>query len=177
MVKPQSMDLQPTLRSNLLLCRPLLASDYDALFEVARDPLVWEQHPARDRHKETVFASFFREALECAGTLAVVDRNLDVMIGSSRFHGYDPSASEVEIGWTFLARSHWGGRYNGELKRLMLAHAFQSVDSVVLLVGPDNVRSQHAVEKIGGVRDGTRNDGSGMESLVYRVTPSFKGLS
>jgi N-acetyltransferase len=177
MVKPQLMDLQPTLRSRLLLCRPLLASDYNGLYEVARDPLLWEQHPATDRYKETVFASFFREALNCAGTLAVLDRTRNVMIGSSRFHGYDRSASEVEIGWTFLARSHWGGRYNGELKRLMLAHAFQSVESVVLLVGQDNIRSQHAVEKIGGVRDGTRNDGAGMESLVYRVTPSFKGLS
>jgi RimJ/RimL family protein N-acetyltransferase len=43
-----------------------------------------------------------------------------LVIGSSRFHGYSEERSEVEIGWTFLARSHWGGRYNGELKRLML---------------------------------------------------------
>lgn len=175
MDKSQPMDLQPTLSGKLLRCRPLLASDYDDLFEVARDPLLWEQHPVKDRHREAVFASFFREALDCAGTLAVLDRACGGMIGSSRFHGYDRSASEVEIGWTFLARTHWGGKYNGELKCLMLAHAFQFVDSVVFLVGPDNLRSQRAVEKIGGIRDGTTYDGSGMENLVYRVTPGFSG--
>jgi len=73
------------------------------------------------------------------------------VIGSSRFHGYDPDRSEVEIGWTFLARSRWGGVYNGEMKRLMLRHAFRFVNSVIFAVGRANVGSQKAVEKIGGV--------------------------
>ncbi len=71
---------------------------------------------------------------------------------------------------TFLARSHWGGRYNGEMKRLMLRHAFRFVNSVVFLIGPQNLRSQKAIEKIGGVRAGSRRDESGRESFVYRIT-------
>ena len=51
---------------------------------------------------------------------------------------------EIEIGWTFLARSHWGGTYNGEMKQLMLRHAFKFVNSVIFLVGPQNLRSQRA---------------------------------
>jgi RimJ/RimL family protein N-acetyltransferase len=94
------------------------------------------------------------------------------VIGSSRFHGYDSEKSEIEIGWTFLARSRWGGVYNREMKQLMLRHAFRFVKSVVFLVGPDNVRSQRAMEKIGGVRAGSRTDGGGRESLVYRITAS-----
>ena len=104
------------------------------------------------------------------GALAVFDRATGAMIGSSRYNAYDPIAREVEIGWTFLARSNWGGRYNGEMKSLMLRHAFRFVESVVFLIGPQNVRSQRAIERIGGVRVGTRPDGRGGISVVYQIT-------
>ena len=113
---------------------------------------------------------FFREALESGGALVAVDTSDGRIIGSSRFHGYDSQRSEIEIGWTFLARSHWGGRHNGEMKRLMLHHAFRFVDRVVFLVGLENLRSQRAVEKIGGVRIGSRPDSAGRESIVYEIT-------
>lgn len=91
------------------------------------------------------------------------------MIGSFRYHGYDPAESVVEIGWTFLARSHWGGRYNRELKRLMLEHAFRFVDRVAFLVGHTNLRSQRAVEKLGALRVGSRPDASGNQSYLYQL--------
>ena len=163
-------DFQPVLKGKLLELRPLRAHDFDDLFAVAADPLIWEQHPASDRYEEGRFRVFFREALESGGALVAIDTRDGRVIGSSRFHGYDADSSEVEIGWTFLARSHWGGRYNGEMKRLMLEHAFKFVDSVVFLVGLDNRRSQRAVEKIGGVRVGSRPDASGRESFVYEIT-------
>jgi RimJ/RimL family protein N-acetyltransferase len=164
-----SFDLQPVLKGELLELRPLRAADYPELFAVAADPLIWEQHPSSDRYKEEVFRVFFRQALESGGALIAIDRKDGRVIGSSRFHGYDAVRSEVEIGWTFLARSHWGGVYNGEMKRLMLEHAFQFVDRVLFVVGPQNRRSQRAVEKIGGVRVGSRPDASGRESFVYQI--------
>jgi RimJ/RimL family protein N-acetyltransferase len=162
-------ELQPSLRGDLVELRPLGAADFRDLYAVAADPLLWEQHPCKDRYQEEVFKAFFREALASGGALVALDRKDGRVIGSSRYHGYDEAKSEVEIGWTFLARSHWGGAYNGEMKRLMLRHAFRFVTSVVFLVGPHNYRSQRAVEKIGGVRAGARLDGSGRESLVYRI--------
>jgi RimJ/RimL family protein N-acetyltransferase len=165
-------DPQPDLTGDLLELRPLRAEDYQDLFAVAADPLIWEQHPCKDRCQEEVFKAFFREALESGGALLALDRKDSRAIGSSRFHGYDEGKSEIEIGWTFLARSHWGGIYNREMKRLMLRHAFRFVTSVIFLVGPHNFRSQRAVEKIGGVRAGSRVDGSGRESLVYRIETS-----
>src|SRR5205823_8450282 len=131
-------DLQPHLKGDLLELRPLRADDWADLFAVASDPLIWEQHPSKDRYQEEVFRAFFGEALESGGALVAIDRTDGRVIGSSRFHGYDEDKSEVEIGWTFLARSHWGGAYNGEMKRLMLRHAFRFVRSVVFLVGPHN---------------------------------------
>jgi len=165
-------DLQPLLRGERLELRPLREDDFDALYAVASDPLIWEQHPVRDRYVREVFTTFFREAMDSGGALAAVDRADGRIIGSSRFNGFDPERRVVEIGWTFLARSHWGGATNGEMKALMLGHAFRFVDSVLFVIGPDNLRSQRAVEKVGAVRVGRRLDDTGLDSLVYRITAS-----
>lgn len=162
-------DLQPTLTGTLLALRPLREEDFDALYAVASDPLIWAQHPARDRCELDVFTAFFREALDSRCALIATDCRDGRVIGSSRFHGYDEDAGEIEIGWTFLARSHWGGAYNGEMKRLMLQHAFRFVRRVIFLVGPGNLRSQKALEKIGGIRVGTGVDAGGRPSVVYEI--------
>lgn len=169
----EEFELQPHLVGDLLEVRPLRPDDWECLFAVAADPLIWEQHPAHDRYREEVFKEFFREALASGGALLVIDRKTRNIIGSSRYFGFDPQQREVEIGWTFLARSYWGGRYNGELKRLMLDHAFKFVDCVVFLIGPANVRSQKAVEKIGGVMAERREKmigGKPVEQVVYQIT-------
>jgi len=162
-------ELQPVLKGELLELRPLRADDFDPLFAVASDPLIWEQHPARDRYREDVFREFFREALQSGGALIALDARDGGVIGSSRFHGYDEEKRQVEIGWTFLARSHWGGRFNREMKQLMLRHAFRFVERVVFLVGVRNLRSRRAVEKIGGVLRETRRDVGGREIVVYEI--------
>jgi N-acetyltransferase len=162
-----ALDLQPNLKGELIELRPLTSEDWNDLFSVASDPLIWEQHPESDRYKEEVFKVFFREALESGGAFAVIDRKSQQIIGSTRFYGYAPEKSEIEIGWTFLARRYWGGHYNREMKKLMLDHAFKFVESVVFYVGQDNIRSQKATEKVGGIKNGTmkRVDQSGRSSL------------
>ena len=167
-----AFDFQPMLQGELLTLRPLRPDDFEALFSVAADPLIWEQHPASDRCQDGPFRVFFDEGLRSGGALVACDARDGRIIGSSRFHAYDEARSEVEIGWTFLARAYWGGRYNGEMKRLMLHHAFRFVEHVVFLVHPRNRRSQRAVEKIGGVRIGTRQGGSGREALLYEISAS-----
>ena len=168
-IQHMDFEYQPVLKGELVELRPLRADDYEALYAVASDPGIWEQHPAVDRYQEAVFREFFQEALACGGTLVAVDAEDGRVIGSSRFHDYDAGRREVEIGWTFLARSHWGGRYNGEMKRLMCEHAFAFVDSVVLLIGMENTRSQRAAERLGATRAGTRPDAGGRRSWVYHI--------
>jgi N-acetyltransferase len=165
-----SFDLQPHLKGKLLELRPLALGDWDELFAVASDPLIWEQHPERDRYKEDVFRVFFNDALKSGGAFVIIDRQTQHIIGSTRFYGYDPEKSEIEIGWTFLARKYWGGRYNAEMKRLLLNHAFKFVESVVFFVGEDNVRSQKAMEKVGAIKNGmaTRTYGN------FPPTPNIK---
>jgi RimJ/RimL family protein N-acetyltransferase len=165
-----TFDLQPTLRGDLLHLRPLRQDDYDALFAVASDPLIWEQHPVPDRYKPEVFEDFFKIAMASGGALAVIDNQTGHIIGSSRYANLKPEKSEIEIGWTFLARAFWGGVYNREMKQLMLRHAFQFVRHVVFLIGPRNLRSRRAMEKIGGTPLETIIDDFGREAVIYRIS-------
>ena len=173
-IEPAVFDLQPILRGRLVVLRPLKPEDFSDLYAVARDPLIWEQHPAKNRHTEPVFIEFFRKALASGGALLAIDAKDSKVIGSSRFYGYNREKSEIEVGWTFLARSHWGGAYNGEMKQLMLRHAFQFVQTVIFLVGIQNARSQKALEKIGAIRVGSRLDAEGRESFVYQIRAAIR---
>jgi RimJ/RimL family protein N-acetyltransferase len=168
------MELQPALRGDLIELRPLRPDDYDAVFAAASDPLIWEQHPDRERYKPEIFREYFQSGLDSGGAFAIVERASGRIIGSSRYWNYKPEESEIEIGWTFLERKYWGGAYNRELKLLMLRHAFRFVERVVLIVGEHNVRSQRAVEKIGGKRERTElragRDGVERGNVVFGIT-------
>jgi RimJ/RimL family protein N-acetyltransferase len=142
-------ELQPTLQGKHLHLRPLVPEDFDELFAVASDPLIWELHPESTRYQRPVFEKFFAAAIASRGALAVIDASTGAMIGSSRYCDFDVWGN-IEIGYTFLARKYWGGSYNRELKSLMLEHAFRFVDEVIFYVGESNLRSRRAVEKIGG---------------------------
>ena len=170
------LDRQPVLEDERLLLRPLCADDWDALFAVASDPLVWQQHPAHDRWQESVFRTFFADALANRGALIAIDKATGAVIGSSRFQRLDEvGGGSVEIGWTFLARSHWGGRFNPAMKRLMLAHALASVGECRFLVGESNTRSRRALETIGARLTDRREervmaDGTVIPHLTYVIT-------
>ena len=166
-------DLQPVLTGTLVELRPLRAEDFEDLYAVASDPAIWEQHPNNDRYKVGVFREFFDGAMASGGGFVVIERATGRIIGSSRYHDYDEQRSAIEIGWTFLARAYWGGAYNGEMKRLMLDHAFGFCDRVVFTVGENNIRSQKAVKKIGGLLIGTEDrpglDGTVRCNLVFAI--------
>ena len=164
-----TLELQPTLRGELVNLRPLRTTDFPALFAVACDPLIWEQHPASDRYQEPVFRKFFDDGIASGGALLIEDAKTQAVIGSSRYAGYSPAASEVEIGWTFLSRTHWGGPCNAAVKSLMLAHAFEAVDVVVFNVGAQNMRSQKAVLKLGAILEGPITVG-GTPGVCFRLS-------
>jgi RimJ/RimL family protein N-acetyltransferase len=143
------MNLQPTLKGKLLTLRPLKQEDFEALCKVASDPLIWEQHPEKNRSERPIFEKFFQKGVESQGALIAVDNKTGEIIGTSRYHDFIPANKTVEIGYTFLAKRCWGIGFNSEMKQLMLSHAFQFVNEVFFLVGEDNKRSRLAVEKLG----------------------------
>ncbi len=145
-------NLQPTLENELVLVRPLQADDFQELYEVAKDPKIWELHQNPDRYTLPVFKLFFQEAMDSNGAFAVVEKATGSIIGSSRFKQHPSAIEAVEIGWTFLGRNYWGGKYNASFKGLMIEYAFRYFEYIVFQVNKLNYRSQRAVEKLGGDR-------------------------
>jgi N-acetyltransferase len=169
-----SFDLQPTLEDEIVILRPLGEEDLEDLYLVASDPLIWEQHPSKDRCRRDVFELFFNDGIASGGAFGVIDKKTGQMIGSTRFHFVKEAENAIEIGWTFLARAFWGGHYNHAMKRLMMDYAFQFVDNILFYIDENNLRSQRAVEKIGGQRitalDGVRLEVRPNASVIYHIT-------
>lgn len=146
-------NLQPALlEDEITKLVPLQESDFDALYKVASDPLIWEQHPMKDRYKIEVFRSFFDAAINSKSAFLILDKKTNEIVGNTRYYDYNPERSSIAIGFTFIARKFWGGLYNKSNKKLLIDYAFQHVDSVLFHIGADNIRSQKAVAKLGGLK-------------------------
>jgi len=149
-----AVDLQPILSDYLITLRPLRLDDFESLYAVASDPLLWEQHPCRDRYKRDVFQTLFTDRLKTKGALVVCDNNSGKkIVGSSGYYQFE--GDSIVIGYTFLSRARWGGAYNRSLKGLMLDHAFEYVPKVRFHIADSNLRSQKAIEKLGANRIGS----------------------
>lgn len=153
-------DLQPVLQNDFVSIRPLVENDYEVVYKMASDPLIWEQHPVRDRYKKEVFDKYFEGALESKGALIVYNNRTKQPIGCTRFYDLNKKTDSISIGYTFLTRDHWVGTYNSALKSLMINHAFTFVSRIIFMVGVNNIRSQKAVEKLGATKVGE-------EEVVY----------
>ena len=143
------MNLQPFLENDTVQLIPLQASDFEGLFQVAADPLIWEQHPNKNRYQRTVFQNFFDGALLSKGAFIIKDKETNTIIGSTRFYDWNSEEKSILIGYTFYGRNYWGSKYNPIIKKMMLDYAFQFVDHVYFHVGAENIRSQIAMERLG----------------------------
>lgn len=153
-MRTSRINFQPSLQDSLVIARPLLETDFDSLYLAASDPLIWEQHPNKNRYRQEVFQNYFTGAMESGGALLVKDAQTNAVIGSSRYSDYEEATNTVSIGYTFFVRSHWGTGHNYALKRLMLEHVFQYVDTVAFYIGAVNKRSQISLERFGAIKTG-----------------------
>ena len=170
-----TFDKQPRLEGKTVRLRPLAVKDFDGLYAVASDPLLWALHPASNRYQRPVFQKLFDESIASGGAMVVVDKASGAIIGSSRYNLRDSEPNNVEIGWSYLARSYWGGATNGEVKALLLNHAFRFVDAVNFRVGETNLRSRRAMEKIGGKLIDQREeldmpDGTKVIHVIFQIS-------
>lgn len=148
------MNLQQGLKNHFVTLEPLKDTDFERLYAVASDPLIWEQHPNKDRYKREVFEVFFKGAIESKGAYLIFDNHTNALIGSSRYYDLNKEKSMITIGYTFFARSHWGGAYNRATKEAMMEHAFAHVNEIRFHIGAVNRRSQKAIERLGAEKIG-----------------------
>lgn len=164
------MNLQPILSNEEIVLIPLVNEDFEALYYIASDKLLWEQHPNNDRYKKEVFEDFFKKAIESKGAFTIFEKTTNKIVGSTRFYDLEQESKSVFIGFTFIDRKFWGSSLNGIVKKLMIDYAFQFVDSVKFHVGETNYRSQKAVEKLGALKIGTiQKENSEIVNWIYEL--------
>ncbi|MDG2442600.1 MAG: GNAT family N-acetyltransferase [Luminiphilus sp.] len=135
------------------------SSDFDPLYEVARNPVVWEQHPEKNRWRRLIFSAFFRGAMENnLGCFTIRYQTAGVVIRSTRFYSHDALGGAVRLGYTFLSPAYWGSGGNQETKEVLLEYAFTIVEKVYFDIGKENFRSRKAVEKLGAVESTDKED-------------------
>jgi RimJ/RimL family protein N-acetyltransferase len=171
------LNLQPKhLQNEWVQLVPLQVTDFEVLYAVAADPLIWEQHPNKLRYKQEVFQNYFDGAIQSKGAFLILETKSKKVIGSSRFYDYNEKDSSLLIGYTFIGRNFWGKKYNQALKKCMLDYAFQHVNSVYFHIGACNIRSQKAIEKIGAIKVDEQNVSYHGEentlNYIYKITKS-----
>ena len=149
-----NFDIQPVLNNDQVILYPLQEDDFEALYAVASDPRIWEQHPNKDRWKEDVFRTFFAGAIQSKGAFKILDKPTGKIIGSTRMYDYNEQESSIMIGYTFFATDCWGKGINLSVKALMLDYLFQFITKVYFQIGAHNIRSQVAIGRLGAKKVG-----------------------
>ncbi|MBK7873626.1 MAG: GNAT family N-acetyltransferase [Saprospiraceae bacterium] len=157
--------IQPVLENDTILLRPLENEDFEALYQVASDPKIWEQHPNKDRWREEVFRVYFEGAMQSKGAFKIIDKATGQIAGSTRIYDYNEEENSILIGYTFYARVYWGKGVNLLAKALMLDYLFQYVSKVGFHIGAENIRSQIAIGRLGAKKVGE-------QEIAYYGEPS-----
>jgi len=139
---------------------PLELRHIDPLYEATSDPAVWTYMPMRIQTADDMLA-LVTDALAARQSghefpFVIIDQQKGKVVGSTRFLDISPANRSLEIGWTWLAPAAWRTSINTEAKYLLLRHCFESLRTIRVQFKTDsrNTRSQQAIERIGGVREG-----------------------
>lgn len=160
-----NINIQPVLEDEAVCLSPLQADDFEALYQVASDPLIWEQHPNKNRWQRAAFSIFFEGALQSGGALKITDTATGRIAGCTCFYDLVPEKDSIMIGYTFLARSYWGTGLNTQVKKMMMDYIFRYVSRIYFHVGASNKRSLVAIERLGAVK-------TGEEEIAYFGEPA-----
>lgn len=179
------MRIEPvTLSGKLVRVEPLEQHHTEALYNAGQDAVIWSYMPTRVhniRDMETaVKAALDHREKGTQFPFIVIDQASGEIVGSTRFLEISPQDRNLEIGWTWYSPSVWRTGINTETKYLLLQHCFETLDTIRVQFKTHhlNTRSQKAIERIGGVKEGIlRNhrilaDGSIRHSVYYSIIDS-----
>ena len=132
--------------------KKLKISDFNSLYDVGKNPSIWEQHPENDRWKIEKFKNYFNNGIQNEfGIYGIFDKKENRLIGSSRYYDYNKLKLSIKVGFTFLIPEYWGTSANYQIKVLLLTEAFKNLKKVYFDIGFNNLRSRKAIEKLGAV--------------------------
>ena len=168
-----------TLAFNGVRLEPLDHGHADGLRAAARDGELWKLRITSVPEPENVQA-YIATALEMRPArlaFAVIDIPSGEIVGTTSFHDIVPAIGRVEIGYTWYAKSRQRSHVNTSCKRMLLAHAFDTLGCAVVGFRTDNFNhaSQAAIERLGAKKDGVirhhapRRDGTVRDTVMYSI--------
>lgn len=159
-------NLQPILENENIALLPLQEDDFEALYAVASDPKIWEQHPNKNRWQRDAFQNYFEGAITSKGALKIIDKTTGEIAGATRIYFDKDFADAAFIGYTFFATKYWGEGINHQVKKLMIDYLLQYVSQVLFQIGANNLRSQVSIGRLGAKKIGE-------QEVAYYGEPSL----
>ncbi|MCF6136330.1 GNAT family N-acetyltransferase [Pseudalkalibacillus berkeleyi] len=170
-----------TLEGKRVTIRPMEMTDVDALYEAGNDPAIWDYMP-KDIKTRSDMEALVHEALQAKETgkefpFVIHDHKQQKLVGSTRFLDISEPNRHLEIGWTWLSTSVWRTPVNTQCKYLLLKHCFENLSTIRVQLKTDerNIRSQNAIDRIGGIREGVlrkariMHDGHERNTVYYSI--------
>lgn len=168
-----------TLEGEYVRLKPLRIDHLPALYKVGLNESIWKWTAnvvasSKDLEKYVCKAIVERE-LGTALPFVTIERSSGTIVGSTRFGNIDVFTRKAEIGWTWINPKWQRTAINTEAKLLMLTHAFEVWDCirVELKTDANNKKSQRAIRRIGGVKEGVLRNHMITESGRYRDSVYF----
>jgi RimJ/RimL family protein N-acetyltransferase len=161
---------------------PLAPRHAAELAEAGADPEVWRWMPVAAPTGEPEMRALIAALLEHAAAgaqapFAQIDRASGGAVGMTSYLDIALDDGRLEVGWTWIGRPWWRTAINTEAKLLLLGHAFDALglNRVAFKTDARNERSQAAIARIGGVREGilrahmVRPDGSLRDTVYFSI--------
>lgn len=172
------------LRGQFVYLELLQPSHIPQLKLLAKDEKLWEYTKTillNDCYNEQV-EKYLAVAIDPNGiglqrSFVIRDAATKEIIGMSRYYRMELLHKRLDIGYTWYSPAYWGRVHNKECKLLLLQYAFETLgfQRVEFEVAHQNIRSQKAVEKIGGIKEGVlrkhglRGDGSIRHTVIFSI--------
>lgn len=154
------MNTEPILENEVVKLSPLNLHNYHRLTTIAAQKKLVQYSPSDietpDTLKNYVVTALEQKRLKTGIPFIIYDKRKSMFAGSTRYFNIDRKNKVLEIGSTWIGREFQGSGLNGQMKFLMLEHAFGEMefDKVEFRIDERNIRSRKAVEKLGCTLEG-----------------------
>jgi RimJ/RimL family protein N-acetyltransferase len=175
------MQFEPVIPGHHIDLEQLTNDHKSELESIAIDDRIWQNLPYNITNKQS-FDTFIEDRLQgnLKGqqvTYVVRNKANGQACGCTGFINIDPVNHQLEIGPTWLSPIVWGTKINIESKYLLLTFCFEraNIMRVEFRTRETNIRSQKAIEKIGGIKEGLlrchrkNDDGTFRNTIVYSI--------
>lgn len=150
----------PTLANERVLLKPLSEEDYEGLYAIGLEPLLWavsinsivSQEDLQRYLKTAIEQRQHRQALP----FTIIDKTNNQIAGCTRYGNISFEHKRLEIGWTWLGIKFQKTGLNRACKYELLQYAFETLhmQRVELKTDALNMKSREAMRKMGATEEG-----------------------